>query len=121
MDGDESEMRVDPGPDESLGDMLARLARSGRDYAQAELGRQRLRAEIIGAGVRDIAILVGLAAILAFGALVALLVGLVIALSPLLTPLGATGAVVIGALALVVLLLLLARGRLRRIMGRKRP
>lgn len=104
--------------EESLGALLSRLAQDGRAYAEAEIDRQKVRAGIVSAGVRDIAILLLVALILLFGALVALMVGLVLALSPMLGPLGATGAVVGGALMIAVILALLARRRVKKIFGK---
>lgn len=101
-------------PDLSLGDQIRRLKDSGRDYAQAEWHRQKLRAGIVATGARSIAIYVVLALIIVFAAIVALLVGLVIALSPLITPIGAAMAVPFGALVIAFLFLLGAKAAARR-------
>ncbi|PZU60284.1 MAG: hypothetical protein DI547_03485 [Sphingobium sp.] len=100
-------------------DVAARLLSSGRAYADAELERQKIRAELIGAGARTIALLVTVALILLFGTLVTLMLGLVIALAPLLTPLGATAAVSAGGLIIVAILLLLARRRFKTLIPGK--
>ncbi len=100
--------------DESVREVLARLYDNGRSYAAAEIERQKLRAGIIGAGVRDAVILVLVAVMLLFATLVAFLIGLIIALAPALTPLGATGAVLGSALLVALILLVLARSRLKR-------
>lgn len=105
--------------DEPLRDVLLRLVDNGKAYAEAEIDRQKLRAALIGSGLRTIAILVILALILTFGTLVTLMVGLIVALSPLLTPLGATAVVTAIGLVLVAILLLAARKRLRTLIPGK--
>lgn len=106
--------------DEPISAVFARLVDSGRAYASAEIERNRQRAALIGTGARDAAILLGIALVLAFGALVALLVGLIMILTPLLSIAGATAAVVGGALLLVVILALLAKRRIGRMMAATR-
>lgn len=103
--------------DESLRAVAERLIDSGRAYAEAEIGRQKLRAVLAGSALRAIAIFVTIALILLFGTLVTLLVGLVLALSPMLTPLGATAAVSIATLLVVALLLLMARRHMRSLIA----
>lgn len=100
-----------PPQDQSLKDVVLRVVDTGRAYAEAEFDRQKVRAAYVGAGLRTIALLVTVALILLFGVLVTLMVGLIIALSPLLTPLGATAVVAGGALAIIALLLWLALRR----------
>ena len=97
--------------DDSIGVVFARLVDSGKDYAQAEVNRQRFKAGVFGSAARDVAILLGLAIILVFASIVSLLVGLIIALSPMLSPIGATAAVVGGALIVAILLALGAKSR----------
>jgi uncharacterized membrane protein len=103
-----------------LGDVLTRLAETGRTYAEAEIDRQRLRAAFVGSRLQTVAILVLIALILIFGALVTLMLGLVLALAPILTPLGATAAVVLLAQIATGILLLMARNRIRSIFPKKR-
>ncbi|WP_180275659.1 phage holin family protein [Sphingobium sp. IP1] len=91
---------------------LAKGSSDGRAYAQAEVERQKLRAGIAGAGVRNAAILGIVALMLLFAAIVTLLIGLVIALSAMIGPLWATLAVFGGAVLIAVLLLLLAKGQI---------
>ena len=100
--------------DETVAGVFGRLYDDGRSYAQAELDRQKLRAAIIGAGVRDAAIFVMVAVMLLFALLVALLIGLIIAFAPALTPLGATAAVLGSTLLVATALLLLAKARIGR-------
>jgi hypothetical protein len=100
--------------EETVADVFGRLYGDGRSYAQAELDRQKLRAAIIGAGVRDAAIFAMVAIMLLFALLVALLIGLIIAFAPALTPLGATAAVLGSTLLVATALLLLAKARIGR-------
>ncbi|MHA6766004.1 phage holin family protein [Sphingobium ummariense] len=100
--------------DESVRDTLARLYSDGRAYASAEMDRQRLRAGILGTGVRDAAVLALVALILLFSAIVALLVGLILTLEGSIGPLWATLAVVGGTLLVTLVLLLLAKARIER-------
>lgn len=101
--------------DESVRDTLARLYDSGRDYAEAEIDRQKLRAAIAGRAVLYAALLGIAAALLILAAFFALLVGLIVALAPVLTAIGATVAVAAAAILLAAVLLLLARARIRSI------
>lgn len=103
-----------PEPDEPIGTMFARVAQSGKDYARAEMDRQKLRAGIYAAGARDAGILLGIAAVLGLAAVVALLVGLIFTLSDPLGPLGATAVVVIVTLVIAGVLAVMARARLRK-------
>lgn len=80
----------------SLADDIRTLADAGKGLAQAELAYQKARAAFVGASVRSIAILAVLVLVLLFCALLALTLGLILSLAPLLTPVGATAAVVAG-------------------------
>lgn len=104
----------DSAPDESVRDVFARLYADGRAYAAAEADKQKARAGLIGAGVRDAAILAGVAIMLVFATLVAFLIGLIIALAPQLGPLWATFAVLGASLLVAIGLLLLAKARISR-------
>lgn len=95
-------------------DDVRALADGGYALARAEFELQKARAVYAAGRLKWIALLGGLALVLAFFALVALTVGLVIALTPLLGALGATfavfgGLVLIGAVCAVV-----AAGQWRR-------
>jgi uncharacterized membrane protein YbhN (UPF0104 family) len=105
---------VRPDADESIGETFSRLIGSGKEYAHAEMDRQRLRAGIVGAGARDAAILLGGALVIALAAIGALLVGLIFTLTPVLTAGGATAAVVVVALIVAGLLVLGAKSRITR-------
>ncbi|AUW60335.1 hypothetical protein C1T17_14535 [Sphingobium sp. SCG-1] len=97
---------------ESIGEAFSRLVGSGKEYAHAELNKQKLRAGIVAASATYIAILLVGALVIALAAVGALLVGLIITLSPALTPGGATAAVVVAALVIAGLLALLAKSRI---------
>lgn len=98
----------------SLSDDLKQLTEDARVLAQAELAYQKSRAAFIGQESKQIAILGVLGAVLAFFALMALTLGLVIALTPALTAWGATAAVFGGLLLLAGLCVLSALGRWKR-------
>lgn len=98
----------------SLSDDLRQLVDDARAVAQAEVEYQKSRAAFAGQEARGIALLAVLAAVLAFFALMALTVGLVIALIPLLTAWGATAAVTGGLLIIAGLCGLGAARRWRR-------
>lgn len=102
--------------DESVRHVLARLYADGRAYAEAEVERQKLRAGIVGAGLRDALIFGAAGIVLAFASVIACLVGLILALAPHLGAGWATAAVVGGGLLIALILLLIARGRIGRMM-----
>ena len=90
--------------DESLIEELGALIDDGRTYAQAEIAFQKTRGKLAGRLVGVSLALVVIAVILLHIALLALAVGLVIALAPLVTSWGAVAIVVGGLLLLVALL-----------------
>lgn len=110
-DNTESPGTADDAKDRSLQDDLQQLAAEARALAAAEFAYQKSRAAYAGQETRSVAILGVLAAALAFFALMALTVGLVIALTPPLTAWGATAVVCGGLLALALVCVLLARSR----------
>lgn len=110
----QSDGQDESGQDESVRDVLARLYTDGRAYAEAEVDRQKLRAGIVGAGVRDALILAAVGIVLIFASLVACLVGLIFLLAPLVGTGWATCIVAGGGLALAAILLLFAKGRIDR-------
>src|SRR5690606_10872014 len=71
--------------DRSLADDLRRLSEDARALARAELAYQKSRAAFAGQEAKRIALLGLLAGVLTFFALMALTLGLVLALTPLLT------------------------------------
>ena len=103
--------------EESIGEVLSRLKESGQQYARAEFNRQKVRATEIGLEFRNIAVLLGIAAFLVLAVAVALLVGIILALTPMIGAWGATAVVVGVVLALAFLLVILARNRFRRLNG----
>ena len=106
--------------DESIGEVLSRLKESGQNYARAEFNRQKVRASEIGLEFRNIAALLGVAAFLVLAAAVALIVGIILALTPMIGAWGATAMVVGVVLAMAFLLVILARNRFRRLNGEER-
>lgn len=88
--------------DRSLPDDLRALAAHGRAFASAEFAFQKARAGYVGRQAKNIAILVVVAVVFVFFALMGLVFGLILALTPPLTAWGAT-AVVCGVLLAVAL------------------
>lgn len=99
---------------ESIRETFARLYADGRAYADAEVERQRLRAGIAGAGIRDAAILGVSGFLIVFAGLIAFLVGLVLLLTPPLGPGWAAVVVLVSSLIVAIILLLLAKGRIMK-------
>ena len=99
---------------------LRQLAGDAKNLAEAELAYQASRAKVAGEAARNVAIFGVVAFVLAFFALGALTVGLLLALTPLVTAWGAT-AIVAGALVLGAFSCLLAANRrisrLRQVLG----
>jgi hypothetical protein len=116
---DESSLLVTPSTDaaadRSLVEDVRQLAQDSKTLVEAELAYQKSRAAIAGVGAKGVvsAALLGIA--LVFFALVALTVGLLIALTPWLTALGATAAVTLGLLGGAALCGLIGRKRWKRI------
>ncbi len=77
----------------SLENDLRELAGHARDYALSELAFQKTRAAYAGKSALWIAIWLGAALVFVFFALMALVFGAVLVLTPLITALGATAAV----------------------------
>lgn len=100
------------GPDESVRDVFSRLYADGRAYAEAEVERQKLRAGVVMTGVRNAVILAAVAVMLLFAALVACLIGVLIALTPHLGAGWATAAIAGGSVAVALILLLIAKGQI---------
>lgn len=112
--GPEGPAAPDPQAPPPLTDDLAALLDDGRLYLEAEMAFQKSRVSY-AAGQGKSGLAMGVAALaLIHLALIALAVGLVIALSPYLSPIGATVAV---AFALLVLAFLLGLGARKRFGG----
>lgn len=101
-------------PRESVGDVFARLYQDARAYAAAEADKQKLRASIVGAGLRNAAILGVVALMLLFACILALMVGLIIALAQVVAPIWATLIVAGGGFVVAILLLLGAKSCITR-------
>lgn len=86
---------------------VRQLAADARALAEAELAYQTSRAKLAGAAARNMALFGVGAFVLGFFALGALTVGLLLALTPLVTAWGAT-AIVVGGLALAALVCVMA-------------
>ncbi|MEO6040642.1 MAG: hypothetical protein ABIP41_01965 [Croceibacterium sp.] len=107
--------------DRSLIDDVEALIGDGKAYLEAELAFQGARAAVLAEGAKAIATFGALAAGLAMLALVGLTVGLILALTPLITAWGAT-AVVVGLLLVGVWLAVrAARKRWQRMMAAAGP
>jgi len=113
MDEDEDQPAVvagDAARHRHLGDDLHGLVDRGLAFAQAEVELQKARGIYAVGRIKWIALLGGLALVLLFFSLVALTVGMVIALTPLLGALVATLAV-FGGLVIVALICALIAAR----------
>lgn len=94
-----------------LEDDLRGLVDRGMAFARAEVELQKARGAYAAGRLKWIALLGGLALVLAFFSLVALTVGLVIALAPLFGALGATLAVAGGLVIVSLICALIATGQ----------
>lgn len=103
--------------DRSLLDDVEAAIDDGKTYLEAELAYQRTRAAFVADRAKDAALFAALGMSLALLALVALTVGLVIALVPLLTAWGAAAAVTGTWLLLAVVFMRMAAARWHRLMG----
>lgn len=97
-----------------LDDDLRALFARGLVWVDAEIELQKARAGFAASNIKGIAILGGLAVLFVFFALVALTVGLVIALTPLLGAIVATLVVCAGLLVAALLCGLVAANRWKR-------
>jgi hypothetical protein len=94
---------------------IRQLATDAKTLAEAELAFQVSRAKVAGEAARNVAIFGVVAFVFGFFALGALTVGLLLALTPLVTAWGAT-AIVVGLLALgAILCVSAALRRIRRL------
>lgn len=89
--------------DRSLVADVRQLVEDGRTLLEAELAYQKSRALVAGQAAKGVAGYGALALALIFFALMALVMGMVLALTPLVGALGATGLVVLGLLVLAAL------------------
>ena len=93
------------------------LIDDGKTYLEAELAYQRTRAAFVADGAKSAVILFAMAVLLAFLALIGLTVGLIIALTPILTAWGASALVVALLLVGAVIAGRAAAGRWGRLMA----
>jgi hypothetical protein len=100
----------------SLNEDLHQLAQDARSYAEAEFQFQKSRAAYAASASKSIVIYAVLALVLVFFAVMALVVGLVIALAPLITAWGSTALVTLLLLGLAAFLLLRAKRKVGVIM-----
>ena len=96
-------------------DQLRGLYDDGRELIDAEIGFQKARIAAAGRQVRTMALLAVVGLILISCALIALVIGTMIALIPVLGAWGAMGATVVGALLLAALCFWLAAARIGRL------
>lgn len=96
----------------SLFDDIGAVVEEGRTYAEAELAFQKTRLLYASGKVKSAAIYTGLAAIFVTMAVVALVLGTVLALTPLFGAIGAAGAVFAVLLVFALVLVLVAKARI---------
>lgn len=96
-------------------DQLRGLYADGREMIDAEIGFQKARMSAAGRQVRTMALLGVIGLILISCALIALVVGTMIALIPILGAWGAMGATVAGSLVMAALCFWLAAGRVGKV------
>jgi hypothetical protein len=89
------------GNERPIGELVSQLVDDGKAYAKAEIDLVKAIAGDKAAAARTAAILLGLALFIAFGAIVSLCVGIVLALATLVGPLlgGVVAFILIGAVA----------------------
>jgi len=107
-----------PEQEPPLIDELKQLGDEARAYAEAEFAFQKTRAIALGDTVRKIAVLGLWAFVIAVFALVALVAGLLMALSGLVGPWWATAIVAGGLVAIALSAVLMARANWRRMKQR---
>jgi hypothetical protein len=111
---EQAAISADPA-ERSLVDDLRQLAGDTRDFAKAEIAYQQSRAKVVGGSVGGIAARAVVAAALVFFAVMALVVGAVIALTPVLTAWGATAVVFMVLCVAALVLAMSARSRWQRL------
>lgn len=117
---DEDTDTADTGPAgeaRSLLEDVEAAIEDGRTYLEAEFAYQKTRAAFIADRAKDAAIFAAIGGSLAVLALVALTVGLVLALTPYLTAWGASATVTGAWLVLAAIFLRMARVRWRKLIG----
>ncbi|KMS59492.1 hypothetical protein V474_09845 [Novosphingobium barchaimii LL02] len=102
--------------DPSLAQDLRQLAEEAKTLAQAEFAFQKSRASFVGTETRNIALLLIVATVVVFFAVMAFVVGTVIALGPLIGPWAAMALVTVTLTAVSLFCAWNARSRVRRLM-----
>jgi len=97
---------------ETLTALVSQLVDDGRSFVAAEIDLVKARASDKVTRYRNAAIFFAVAGVLALAALIALLVGLVMTLTPLTGPLGATLIVVGAVLVIAGILAMVGKSRL---------
>jgi hypothetical protein len=105
--------------EESIGTLIGRLVEDGKAYARAEVGYYRTLATSKLGEAKAGLILGAAALVIALCTVTAMLVGLILSLTPLVGPALATLIVTFGALVLSGLLSWLAVRHLQRLFGSK--
>ena len=103
MDDQRLSSRIDDPRDRSLADDIRQLAEDGKAYAEAELAYQKSRAALAGRTAKSMAGWIALALSLVFFALMALVMGLLLILAPLIGAVGATVLVILALMAAAAL------------------
>jgi uncharacterized membrane protein YqjE len=101
----------DSGAKPSLLSDVEALVADGQTYAEAELAFQKTRLLYASDKAKSAAIFTGIAAVFVVMAIVALVLGAVLALTPLIGALGATAVVFVALLICAAVLVMLARSR----------
>lgn len=106
-----------PAATRSLVDNMEALLEDARIYIDAELSYQKTRAGFVADRLKKTVAFGAVAAFLAVLALIGLTVGLIIALTPLITAWGATAVVVLGILLFAYILVRKAAAAWKSLMG----
>jgi hypothetical protein len=103
--------------DRSLVEDVEALIEDGKTYLEAEIAYQKTRVAFIADGAKEAIVYVAVSSAFAVLALIGLTVGLIIALSPILTPFGASALVVGLLIACALLAARAAQKRWHALMG----
>ncbi|MCB2078863.1 MAG: phage holin family protein [Novosphingobium sp.] len=103
------DVAADDARERSLPEDIRQLAADARTLAEAEFAYQKSRAAYAGQEIKGITVLGIVAAVLVFFAVMGLVLGAILALSPAIGAWGAT-AVVVGLLLVIALLCVLTAG-----------
>jgi hypothetical protein len=112
---DERVVGQEAAEERSLIDDVEVLIEDGKTYLEAELNFQKTRAAFVGDRAKQVALFSVVGFVFAWMALIALTVGLVIALTPPLSAWGATAVVVIVWLLIAIIALSVAGAKWRQL------